>query len=186
MKTSSVKNNYTVVFTTALILVFLGAVYFFVYVPQNEKRLQEQRFRSLQSIEKNIHEKIDNSVALMNNLLKDTVDIKYVQHLNTNSGENFSLVLLPQPSSSAKLILKNITDSNYTIGINNTTRQIVLLLEKQIVQVNDTLRYQIAMKFSFEQFFKFLLPGYVFDHYIIFNNGEVVYESLPSGVSYLK
>src|SRR5215216_718181 len=51
-------------------MVFLGACYFFIYVPSNEKNVQEQRFRSLQNIDRNIHTKIENGVAMLNLLIK--------------------------------------------------------------------------------------------------------------------
>jgi len=42
------------------------------------------------------------------------------------------------------------------------------------------------MKFSFEQFIKFLLPRDVFDDYVVFSKGKPVYESFPAGISYVK
>ena len=42
------------------------------------------------------------------------------------------------------------------------------------------------MKFSFEQFIKFLLPRDVFDDYVVFSKEKPVYESFPAGISYVK
>ena len=50
----------------------LGVGYFFVYVPKNEKTVQQRRFRCLQNIDTNIHSKIENSISLLYNLLPDT------------------------------------------------------------------------------------------------------------------
>jgi len=58
------------VFITLLVIISLGLAYLFIYIPHNEKIIQEQRFRVLQNIDENIHRKIENSVALLNNLLK--------------------------------------------------------------------------------------------------------------------
>lgn len=69
MKYFSFNRNHNDVLITLRVVIFWEVAYFFMYVPQNEKRVKEQRFRSLQNIDKNIHSKIDNSVALMNNLL---------------------------------------------------------------------------------------------------------------------
>ena len=69
MKYFSFNKNYNDLLITLLVLIFLAAGYFYLYVPQNEKKVQEQGFRSLQNIDKNIHLDIDNSIALMHNLL---------------------------------------------------------------------------------------------------------------------
>ena len=78
MKNFFNRNNAAVLMTLLFVIV-LGASYFFIYVPANEKNLQEQRFRSLQNIERNIHAKIENSVALMHNLLNGQIDTPYVR-----------------------------------------------------------------------------------------------------------
>jgi hypothetical protein len=184
MKNFSFNRNNTAVLITLVFVFFCGAVYFFIYVPGNEKTLQEQRFRTLQNIEQNIHKKIQNSFALMNNLLKDSVDVNYIDYLNANSKESFTLSIRGQ--SNKNLIVKNITDSDYRIDVNNLNRQIILLLTKRAVKAKDTINYQLEMKWSFKQFVEFLLPKNVFDQYIIFSNGEVVYETFPSGLNYFK
>lgn len=185
MKFFSFNRNYTTILLTLLFVLFLGAVYFFIYIPQNEERLQEQRFRTLQNINNNIHEKIKNSIALMNNLLKGEVDTAYIAYLNHQSKENFTLTF-PKGNKAGSLLVQNIWDSSSIINISNQNRQITLLLKKYSVpSEGDTVSHQMVMKFSFEQFFKFLLPQYVFDDYVIFNNGEAVYETLPFG-SFLK
>lgn len=184
MKLPSVnRNNIPVLITLVFVLVF-GAFYFFMYIPNTEKGLQQQRFRSLQNIDKNIHSKIDNSVALMSNLLKDTVNTAYIEYLNAQSREHFTL-LLPGNHPDG-IVVRNITDSSYSIIVNKQERQITLLLTKRNIAAKDTAEYQMAMKWSFEQFLEFLLPQNVFDQYIVFSDGEVVYETFPSGINYLK
>ena len=44
---------------------------FFCIHTNNEKSIQQQRFRALQNIDKNIHAKVENSVGLLNNLLSN-------------------------------------------------------------------------------------------------------------------
>ncbi|MEO8860411.1 MAG: hypothetical protein ABI358_03255 [Ginsengibacter sp.] len=178
------RNNIAVIITLAFVL-FCGAIYFFIYVPANEKALQQQRFRTLQNIEENIHKKIGNSVGLMNNLLRDTVDVNYIDYLNANSKEKFTLAL-PKANTREKIILKDINDSDYTINVNNLTRQIILTLTKRNITAKDTSSYSLQMKWSFKQFVELLLPKNVFDQYIIFSDGEVVYETFPSGLNYFK
>ena len=59
------------IIATLLVIIFLGACYFFIYVPNNEKTVQERRFRSLQNIDNNFHAKISNDTLLINNLLQE-------------------------------------------------------------------------------------------------------------------
>lgn len=184
MRFFSFNRNHAAVVITVLFLLFLGAVYFFIYVPQNEKRLQEQRFRTLQNIDNNIHAKIENSVGLMNNLLSGKIDTAYIHYLSTRSRENLSLTAA---AISGGLVAKNINDSNYTVHVDAQKRQVELLLRKRRINEQDTVAsYQMGMKFSLEQFIKSLLPKNVFDHYVVFSNGDVVYETFPAGIGYLK
>lgn len=187
MRFFSFNRNHAAVMLTLLFLLCLGAIYFFMYLPQNEKRLQEQRFRTLQNVDKNIHAKIENSIGLMNNLLSGAVDTNYIHYLSNHSKEN--LTLTPPPSvGQGAVVVKDVNDSNYTVSINAQNRQVVLVLNKQKIDTKgDTLaNYQMAMKFSLEQFISSLLPKNVFDHYVVFSNADVVYETLPAGINYLK
>lgn len=175
--------NYNDILITLLLIIFMGAGYFYLYIPQNEKGVQEQRFRSLQNIDKNIHAKIDNSIALMHNLLVayragDKKNI--IDYINGYSTSNFTLSL---PDSQ---FIKASADSNFNIIVNNTSRIITLVAtlpsgDKR----NDSLRYFMRMKFTFEQFIKNLLPTNVFDQYIVFSDGQVVYEDFSSGIGLL-
>jgi hypothetical protein len=117
----------------------------------------------------------------MNNLLKDRVDTGYITYLSNQSKENFTLSF--PKNNNADLVLRNITDSNTVVQVDNDSRYLTLLLNKYSITENaDTLAtYGMGMRFSFEQFFHFLLPQYVFDEYVIFNNGKAVYETLPFG-----
>ncbi len=182
MKFFSFNRNYVTVLLTILFMVFLGAVYFFIYIPNNETRLQEQRFRTLQNINRNIHEKIKNSVALLNNVVQKDADTAYIKYLSNQSKENFSFSALT--STAGELGAGDFfTDSGYTVTANHNNRQVTLHIFKHVINAeDDTLASrQMAMKFSFEQFFKTLLPGYVFDGYVVFNNGQPIYETLPFG-----
>jgi hypothetical protein len=181
--------NYTAVLITLLFVIFCGAIYFFIYVPDNEKTLQERRFRMLQNIDENMHKKIENSVALMSNLLtayiKDDSSKQYIEkYISNYSKENFVLTL-PGVTGSKKNLQNGFTDSTYSITVNNNNRLITLMLQKQIVASNDTATYQMAMNLSFDQFVKFIFPENVFDQYLVFSNGELVYETFPSGIHYL-
>jgi len=193
MKFFAINKNQAAVLTTLLVLLFLGAGYFFLYLPNNENRIREQRFMALRNIDRNVHIKIENSVALLNNLLsayqrskgrgRDSL-VDYIRGYSTN---NFKLTLPVEK----KLALPGVKrdsldrDSTYQIQVNNDTREISLSFSKFGVAPNsDTIVYRMGMKLTFAQFIVFLLPKDVFDDYVIFSKGRPVYESFPSGISY--
>ncbi|HEX8278508.1 MAG TPA: cache domain-containing protein, partial [Segetibacter sp.] len=186
MKFFTFNKSHTSVFVTLLFVVFVGSLYFFIYLPQNEKRVQEQRFRSLQTIDNNIHAKIDNSIALMNNLLsayqRDSAGI--TEYVRSYSKEKFTLTD-PATGDSKKLTTRDIQDSGYIITVNNTNQLITLKLQKQKVVRSDTTFYQMTMQLTFDQFIRFLLPENVFDQYVVFSKQDVVYETLHSGITSL-
>ncbi|MCW3093230.1 MAG: hypothetical protein JWP81_4299 [Ferruginibacter sp.] len=196
MKIVPINKNQAAVLTTLGVLIFLGAIYFFIYLPQNERRIREQRFKALQNIDLNIHTKIENSIALLNNVLSNYLKVEKDQrrqvfkYIQGYSSANFTL---STPTATPRLKAGPIrdsldVDSVYTIKVNNDTREISLMFLKQGLDNNgrDTLVYKIDMKFSFRQFILFLLPKDVFDDYIVFSKGKPVYESFPAGISFVK
>ncbi|MES2647793.1 MAG: cache domain-containing protein [Bacteroidota bacterium] len=171
---------------TLLVMLALGASYFFIYIPTNERRLQEQRFRSLQNIDRNIHTKIDNGVAMLNLLIKAYHDAptkrdslrKYIANYPADK------FILTQPTLVKRGALLPDSVDFYKVLINNATGRISL--QTQLLQVNknnDSAVYQMSMHFNSEQFIKMLLPSNVFDEYIIFSNGKPLYQSFPAGIS---
>jgi len=195
MKFFSINKSQSAVLVTLIILLFLGAGYFFIYLPYNEKRIDEQRFNALQNIDRNIHAKIENSISLLNNLLSNyqyaNEDDRrnLTRYINEYSSASFRLTTPSVIVSPARGLLGDslVLDSAYTIHVNNDTREIRLLLTRQERRENQDIKaYAIGMKFSFEQFIKFLLPKDVFDDYVVFSKGKPVYESFPAGISYVK
>lgn len=189
MKIYSANKGQLPAIITLLVVVFLGACYFFIYVPANEKIVQGQRFRSLQNIDRNIHTKIDNSLAMLDQLIpayhgepgnKDTI----TRYIVNYSKDNFTLTLPVKLYEEA--IAKKDSIDFYNIRVNNATGNISLLDQKAIVLPADTVVYQMTMQFKMEQFIKRLLPASVFDEYIIFSDGRPLYETFPSGISTVK
>jgi len=187
----SISKSQVAVLTTLVVLIMLASCYFFIYLPNNEKILQAQRFRALQNIDRNIHAKIENSVALLNNLLSDFQNgnpekketlKKYIEDYPK---KNFTLLQPDSIPSEQWTAAKDSMDSSYSIAVNNNSKQITLLLAKQKVAGKNTFSFQQAMIFSFEQFTRFLLPENVFDEYIIFSGNKPVFETFPSGISYI-
>src|ERR1700755_3339537 len=82
LKFFSFNKRQTGIIVTLIVLISLGACYFFIYIPANEKTVQQRRFRCLQSISDNIHFKLDNSVSLLNNML-----VSYLQPQGKNKAK---------------------------------------------------------------------------------------------------
>jgi chaperone required for assembly of F1-ATPase len=69
-KLFSISSSQAPILVTLFTVILLGVIYLLVYIPQNENEVKEQRFRSLQRVDDNVHEKINNSIALMDGLLR--------------------------------------------------------------------------------------------------------------------
>ncbi len=191
MRFFSINKNQLAVISTMMVVVFLGACYLFIYIPKNEERIQEQRFRSLQNIEDNIHKKLDNSIVLMNNLLNYSLQKSALDTVNkfikAYPKKHFLLSAI-QPDSEAKKIDSSTTlklgqDSLLTIKIDSLTNQIRIFLSRRENGTENA--FQIKLAYSLEQFIKLLLPEDVFDEYVIFHNGKLAYQTFPSGLSHV-
>jgi len=196
----SIGTNQAPVLITLLSVVVLAAVYLFVYIPQNEIELKEQRFRSLQRVADNVHKKIDNSVSLMDGLLKASFDKalksskvdNYIKEYDTSNFRLFSIDTAIDTTLTKQAQKKNISpifsdveDGTVAIKVNEATRKFRLYYAKRFPKnVKNDSCYYMSMLYNFENFVKPLLPVNVFDGYVIFSKGNVVYESFPSGLSY--
>src|SRR6266496_2281810 len=129
--------KHSIVLTTLLVIIALGTVYLFIHLPHNEKIIREQRFHVLQDIDKSVHAKIENSVALLDNLLiayeqspprnenKKFDSLTIDQYTRDISRNNFSITPLELILDTGK-IKKDSLDKEYTLEINNKTQQIIL------------------------------------------------------------
>jgi len=189
MKFLSINRRQAVAFTTLLVVLAVGMGYFFFYLPNNESRIQKQNFRVLQNVDKNIHEKIDNSVALINNLLsayynsnevnRDELE-KYIANYPDN---NFKLALHDQQQMNDSASPgQQRTDSVYAIKMDEDNQQFSLFFIREDSAVK-TKHKVISMRFRFDAFIKMLLPENVFDEYVVFGNKRVVYETFPAGLA---
>ncbi|PZF74140.1 PDC sensor domain-containing protein [Taibaiella soli] len=188
MKFFSINRRQAVAFTTLLVVLAVGMGYFFFYLPANESHIQKQNFRVLQNVDKNIHEKIDNSVALINNLLtayysKDVNREELQKYIDNYPDDNFKLALHDQRQIRDSLNpFRQRADSNYTIKVDDDNQQFSLFFIRKDSTVA-TGHKVISMRFRFDQFIKMLLPENVFDEYVVFGNKRVVYETFPSGLA---
>jgi hypothetical protein len=191
MKLFSFNRNQVAVLVTIMVLVVLGALFFFVYMPNNEKRIQKQRFQALQNIDANIRVKIENSVSLLNNTMTD--------YLKGNSAHQDTLkeyilgfprnhftLSLPKEISYEQSLLgrdSSAVDSAYSLSANNDNQNVRLIYDKNFEKGRRTVVYRMVMEFSYQQFFSPLLRGNVFDEYIVFKDQKPVFETFPAGVS---
>lgn len=183
MKFLSLNKSQGYIFTTLLGLVFLGFCYFFIYLPNNEKRVEEQRFRTLQNIDRNIHQKIYNTVSLLNNLLiAYAKNPAYVRSYITNYPPD-RFVVSPVTTIDPKGISRDSIDSAPSLLMNDATKQITVVVTKKAVIGNKPVIIQGSVRYSFRQFIEYLLPESVFDEYLVFSKGNVMFESFPSGIS---
>lgn len=173
------------ILATLLCLVFLGSCYFFIYVPANEKKIEEQRFRTLQNVDRNIHDKMDNSVSLIKNLLKaydgQTETTQYLKdYIADYPSDKFTLTSnISSILSGGKRVDDSLRDAE-NIVVNNSTRQISITLSKP--NPANTGFFQISLNYSFVQFISSLIDNPVFDEYIVISNNNIVYESFPTGI----
>lgn len=192
-KTPAINRNRLGVIITAVILLLLGAIYFFVYLPANEKTVQERRFSSLQKIDSNIRSKVNNSAEFISNFLNspNTQDDanKLNSYLKTNSGDNFTLLYNPIiPSLDGKSKKDNstnntniaVSDTSVIIRIDTSNTSITLFKKKTFKSDSIT----IGMKYDFDKFISPLLPDNVFDQYVVFYHSHKLYETFPSGLNF--
>jgi len=235
----SIVRNQKAVFGTLLVLLFLAIAYLYIYIPANEKTVQERHFRCLQNIDRNIHNKIENSDTLINNLLAAYGDIgldslqNYISHYSKDqftllgvnildkADKNSSVTILSDANLQKFSLFENVKIPFRTIDTTEKKQKInqeeFILRQLKKKGPPDSVSFQIGIQFKIKQFIRPLLIHDVFDHYVIFYNSEggdkkpnvnnvmfynsngnekekekenvsnkVVYESFPSGLSFLK
>lgn len=194
--------NQVVAIVTFLTLVMLGVSYFYIYIPANEKVVQERRFRCLQNININIHSKIINSTWMLNNFLKTFPNDDQLQNYLSNYPKT-NFTLLPVSSRLSTLQIRQQlkgakvkwVDSAVNIRTNVAVQQLTIFLNKTITisGPTDTLKMRMGIRYNFDHFIKPLLVPDVFDNYIVFESDasdkgktddNIIYETFPSGLSY--
>ncbi|HKR07427.1 MAG TPA: hypothetical protein VJY62_22525 [Bacteroidia bacterium] len=76
MKKISIKKNQYLSIITVCVVGAIAAFYMLAYIPQAENDIITQRFRTLHRIDKNIHEKIENSKVTLGKILEGSVKEK--------------------------------------------------------------------------------------------------------------
>ncbi len=204
------KSDYISIMTFAVIA-GVAAFYMLVYVPQSEDRIITQRFRALNSIDKNIHEKIDNAKVTLSKILEGNQSNpgnikKFINSLPTNEFA-VSHVYCTDKSDLSKNNISSQSQQldssgNLDVGASSTSfYQNELIVDKSINSelrvLDDEKKFQIVstrvegkkscevfLTYSFESFIKPLLRTNVFDAYIVLSKNRTVFETFPAGISY--
>jgi hypothetical protein len=193
---SSIKAHINSLITLFVILI-VGAYYFFIYIPNNEKTVQERHFRCLQNIDKNIRDKIKGSVQVLATILNSInkqgdlpsviIDNGYKKKYGT-----LPFVLLTGKESVRDSSVKplGLDDIDYTTGIKVDAQSQQLSLYVTWREKIDTQKKkrpflsEMGMRFQFNDFIKPLLPGEIFKGYIVFIKEKKIYESFSTGLNY--
>ena len=190
-KSSGISRKQTGVIITLLVIVFLGASYFFIYIPNNERTVQERHFRCLQNVDVNIHNKIEDNFRLVENL--------YSTHLeNSKDSTNYINVFNKQIDTFYNFKPDFTVLADATPGLLNDSLTLLSVTHVLDKKTGEDTRHghsvnshgdsvKIYVRFGTAQFIKPLLPSGVFDNYIVFykkaKQYEKLYETFPSGLS---
>jgi hypothetical protein len=202
-KLLAANRNRAPIFITLILVGSLITYYVFVYIPGNEQEIKNQRFRVLQRIDKNIQDKIDNSVSLLD-LLFESADNKAVDtitlrnYITGYSKANFILDNIRQEPDSIFKKYKagdksvdstgSITGSDEDpvgrIKVDYLKQQFEVILRRIMGKGADQHLFRISMHYKFDQFVEPVLVSNVFDEYVLLSQKQVVYETFPTGIRY--
>ena len=198
-KLLAANRNRAPIFITLISVAALITYYLFVYLPGNEQEIKNQRFRVLQRIDQNIHDKIDNSVALLDLLIEShkTANPKALKkYISDYSKANFILDNIRQePDSVLKKYKASDRSADSTGSITGTDedpvgrikvdyqkQQFEIILKRIIGDGARQHLFRISMHYRFDQFIQPVLVNNVFDEYVLLSQNQVVYETFPTGI----
>ena len=202
-KLFSFSKNQAGVLITLVILIALGACYFFMYLPNNERTVQERRFRCLRKIDRGLRQKIGTSEKQITSLINDYYKYsnnrqdkdleKLKRYIAQYSRKNFTLLLPEQANKYANAghiaYIGNDTsgnrfyidaDSRITLFVNKPADGKAPDSAGAKVNLSGTT---IGIQFEYDQFIKPLLLRDVFSYYLVFINKHKVYEDYPTGLN---
>ncbi|MFT3704964.1 MAG: hypothetical protein QM802_21540 [Agriterribacter sp.] len=173
---------------TVVILVLLGVGYIYIYIPKNEKALEEQHFRWLQRIDKNIRVKIQNSDTLLAVMLRAYLNPDFSRDsvkkvIDRFPRTNYTLSDTVIQNAADSLINKISENSGplFSIKTNDDQTQFVISAAQRCGKSSIC---RISMSFRFDLFITPILPKEIFDHYVVFYKKHYVYEDFHSGLAY--
>jgi hypothetical protein len=185
----SISREQTPIIITLLIVILLGASYLFIYVPNKDDALQREHFRWLRQVDVNIQKKIEGCDTLLSHLLElysNRGTRKGTEkYIDSFSKENFTLFYTPEilTGKSQKDSIDYV-GTRYSMTVYEPLQTFIISASKN--DINGKRKYTVSMQYTFKNFIQPLLNKWIFDHYVVFSNGKVVYEDadFPSGISY--
>ncbi len=183
----SIDGKHWVILFCLIGLLIFALSYLFIYIPYNEKYLNERRFNAMRRIVTNIDVKQNNTLQLLESLAKafDNDSINR-ESLNQYLKNGFSA---PLP-----LVIDHVT-----ISAKPADEKVSLLrgksrIQTEAAQSNGNIQFtshltgedsvvSIGLNYTIEEFFKPLLQGAGFDEFVVVLNKGIIYESFPSGLS---
>lgn len=195
------RKQITVLFTLA-IMAAAALWYYMHYIPDNEQSIDEQHFRWLQKTDENIRAKISGVDTLLANMLRAYMDSSQSEKNVENYIRKYvipdaSLTAFTTPTQQNTINQKkgtlnpirrsNEPDTNSVIFIlkrDSSTNKLTLSAAKE--KPGTHKKYEVSITYDFEKFITPLLIPDLFEHYVIFYEGEYIYEDFHSGLSYDK
>lgn len=137
--------------------------------------LETKQFRALQNTEQKISDKVDNSLALVHNLIRN-----YKANSPDYDTAKIHRYIVDYPQKDFKLSI----NTRYKNPKGSTAEDTTINFDDEALSIGiDTGKVQIKITYTFKQFIDPLLPGDVFDEYIILSQSNVIYQSFPSGIT---
>ena len=184
---------------TLIIVLCLGAGYYFIYLPGNERDIQKWKFRTLKNIDTNIQKKITNGYDLLGTYLRhDSTISNYIIELKKQVPDIKirNKQFLDSLGKINKVISKFSNNKFSTDTISGVRNKVSFeppvyidrekkLVVKRIDTIQDST-FEISISYPFKEFIIPLLPEDVFDGYIVLENNSVLFESpnIHSGLEY--
>lgn len=181
------RKHWVILFCLASLL-SLALAYLFVYIPSNEKYLNERRFNAMQRIGTNIEAKETNTYKLIESLTIALGD----EEINPDSLKYY---LKKGFSESQPLVFDHIitADSLRGKGSDSAINEIPInkmdaihkdgYIQFTFIRKDSARLNGLVMNYTVDRFFTPLLQGAGLDEFVVVLNGDIIYESFPSGLN---
>ncbi|HNP47444.1 MAG TPA: cache domain-containing protein, partial [Bacteroidia bacterium] len=181
-KLSNKRRSHAEIWVVLFLILVLVGYYYMLYIPSQQNRLVEQKFRSLSRIDENIHNKIESYQKYIRSYVFDS-DLWNSQKIREKiEGGNYY-------DEDKKILIKRRTDNSKIIP-QDSAKTILDIQNNQLEQIVYTCSENGALEFSqrnnFKEFIRPLLTNDLFDNYLILSDSGVLFESFPSGMSFKK
>lgn len=180
----------TILLLCVLAVSVLALIYLFVYIPANEKRLVERRFRAMQRFYNNVQAKADNTFQLVKSLTLASANTD----INQNELKRYMKVAFapekkglvfdtayqhPVMPAVAKEWTERTEQGLFRFSTTDNRNRVHFTGTHQ--QAGQA--FTVAMDYSASDFFGPMVPLDHFDAFIVASNNQVLLETFPSGMN---